>query len=337
MTKVLEVSELNVRVETSSKEAHILRGIDLTVRSGEVCAIVGESGSGKSTLLRALVRLLPDGGTESGTILHDGQNLVSTTNEAVRKFRRESARMIFQDPWGSMHPMRSIGAQLAESLRTANPQISRRETKERSLQVLESVGVTDGEARLRGYPHQLSGGQLQRIMIAMALLAEPTLLLCDEPTTALDVTTQATILDLLRELASSQGIAVLIATHDLQIIRDIADRVVVMYAGKIVEVGETRQVLETPRHPYTHALLRAAPSVDVNTPLRPIDGMSPTPFDEHLGCPFAPRCAYAEEQCFTTIPELRVVERETGREAACLLTEGYDDARSLHGAGVASE
>lgn len=241
----------------------------------------------------------------------------------MRELRARRARLVFQDPWKALHPMHSIGRQLVESARSADPKLSKKAARDLAGEMLGKVGIPDPRARLAAYPHEVSGGQLQRIVIAMALVASPSLLFCDEPTTALDVTTQAQILDLIRELNRDLGISVVIASHDLDVIADVTDRLVVMYAGAVVEEGPTAQVLSSPRHPYTWSLLRAAPGGQSGERLHAIEGRPPAPTESITGCSFAPRCSSAGDVCRDTGPGLRTVSLGPPRRSACLLVEGY--------------
>ncbi|GLY29640.1 ABC transporter ATP-binding protein [Kineosporia sp. NBRC 101731] len=312
----LRLDDVRVELSGSSGRAQILRGVSFEVPRGQIVALAGESGSGKSTAMLAAVRLLPWGAGVTGTIECDGQDVRALSSRQLRQFRARTARVIFQDPWSSLHPMRSVGQQLVESARSADPSLPKVTARALAMETLHRVGIPDPEARMDAYPHQISGGQLQRVMIAMALVARPSVLLCDEPTTALDVTTQAQILDLLRDLNRSEGITVLIATHDLDVISGIADRLVVMYAGRVVEDGPAQQVLSAPQHLYTWSLLQAAPAHQHESRLRPIEGRPPRSDENLPGCAFAPRCPAARDDCTTAQPGLELVA--TGHRSACL-------------------
>ncbi len=294
-----------------------LRGIDLHAGGGEIVALAGESGSGKSTLLRSILGLMAPGFSLAGEVHFDGEEVTALPPEELRRFRAGTARMVFQDPLAAFHPLKTLGHQMVESARSAMPTLDRREAAARSQEALASVGVTDPAARMKSYPHQVSGGQLQRCMIAMALVARPTMLLCDEPTTALDVTTQAAVLEILRSLAKDDGLLVLIATHDLDVIQDIADRVVVMYAGEVVEVGRVEDVLHAPRHPYTRALLGASVRGRSRERLNAIPGMAPGAADVFPGCSFVGRCPVETPECGQRHPDLVAVGE--GQSARCLL------------------
>lgn len=321
----LRLEDLRVELTGSSGRLPVLRGVSFEVPRGQIVALAGESGSGKSTAMLAAVRLLPWGAGVSGRIECDGTDVRALSDRQLRRFRARSARVIFQDPWSSMHPMHPIGRQLVESARSADPALSPAAARQLAIATLTRVGIPDPAARMRVYPHQVSGGQLQRVMIAMALVARPSLLLCDEPTTALDVTTQAQILELLRTLNRDEGITVLIATHDLDVIAGIADRLVVMYGGRVVEDGPAQDVLTAPRHLYTWALLQAAPAHQHDSRLRPIEGRPPRLDEDLPGCAFAPRCPGPRPACTEVLPELKTVAAD--HRSACLPVQ-----QSLRGA-----
>lgn len=315
----LQVRDLQVWVG----DAHILRGVTFDVDPGEVVALAGESGSGKSTAILAVPRLLPGGSRVSGTVRYGSLDLATLDRRQLRQFRASAARIVFQDPWSTLHPLQTIGSQLSESARSADPSLNRRAARELAGETLQQVGIPDAAARLRAYPHEVSGGQLQRIVIAMALVAAPALMLCDEPTTALDVTTQAQILELLSELNRDRGISIVLATHDLEVIADIADRLVVMYGGRVMEQGPTEDVLQRPGHPYTSALLQAAPGYDPGARLRPIQGRPPSATSQASGCAFASRCEHATDVCTVIDPLLRPLAHHERHASACLRIEGY--------------
>jgi oligopeptide/dipeptide ABC transporter ATP-binding protein len=306
---------VNVHVETEIGRVQILHDVNIDVPAGSVVALAGESGSGKSTAMLAALKLLPGGVSVDGNVrVHDSDVLVLSPKD-LRAFRATQARVIFQDPWSSLHPMHSLGAQLIESARTSDPTITKQKARERALAMLKRVGIPDPAARMKSYPHQISGGQLQRIAIAMALVASPKVLFCDEPTTALDVTTQQQILDLLQDLRESMGLTIIIATHDLDVIRGFADHLTIMYGGTVVESGSVADVLENPRHPYTWALLQADPKRSVGSRLSPLEGRPPSPDERPPGCSFAPRCSSAAEVCQRVEPVLRAVNG--GGKSAC--------------------
>ncbi|WP_158642227.1 ABC transporter ATP-binding protein [Actinomadura sp. WAC 06369] len=321
-TPALGMRDVSVSLPGARGDLRILRGVTFTVGRGEIVAVAGESGSGKSTSILAALRLLPPGARVTGSIECAGGDVLAMPRRELRRLRARRARIIFQDPWRALHPMKRIGAQLVESARTADPGLSAADARELAERTLERVGIPEPAARMRSHPHEISGGQAQRIVIAMALVARPDVLFCDEPTTALDVTTQAQVLELLRDLNREFGISVVIATHDLEVIADIAGRIVVMYAGQVVEEGPTAQVLAEPRHPYTYSLLRAAPGLAGDGRLQAIAGRPPAPSDEPPGCAFADRCPGVHDACTTVRPEPREVR--PGRMVACIRAEGYE-------------
>ncbi|MBE1536561.1 ABC transporter ATP-binding protein [Actinomadura algeriensis] len=317
----LGLRDVRVTLPSAQGDLRILRGVSFSVARGEIVAVAGESGSGKSTSILAALRLLPAGARVDGSIECAGADVLGMGGRELRRLRARGARLIFQDPWRALHPMKRIGAQLVESARTADPDLSRAKARALAEETLGRVGIPDPASRMRSHPHEISGGQAQRIVIAMALVARPAVLLCDEPTTALDVTTQAQILELLRDLNRELGLSIVIATHDLDVIADIADRLVVMYAGEVVESGPTAEMLARPRHPYTYALLRAAPGLAGGGRLHAIAGRPPSPAERPAGCAFAARCPSVHDRCATVRPEPREVL--PGRTVACLRAEGY--------------
>jgi oligopeptide/dipeptide ABC transporter ATP-binding protein len=313
----LSMRGVNVFLPTAKGELQILRDIDFEVPRGTVVALAGESGSGKSTAMLTALRLLPWGARVEGEITAEGVRIDTLESAELRRFRATRARVIFQDPWSSLHAMHSIGAQLVESARSADPSLTKDQARALAEETLLKVGIADPMARMKSFPHQVSGGQLQRIVIAMALVASPTLLLCDEPTTALDVTTQEQILELLRELKESLGLTIVIATHDLDVIDGLADQLVVMYGGTIVEQGPVKTVLSAPQHPYTWAMLQAAPDRNTHERLRPIEGRPPALDDLPAGCAFAPRCTSAADICRAITPQLVDLDGSGDHSTAC--------------------
>jgi oligopeptide/dipeptide ABC transporter ATP-binding protein len=303
-TPFLEVRDLTVSVARGDERFVAVDHISFSVSAGDAFGIVGESGSGKSLTLRAIMALLPGSARlEGGTILLDGEELAATGHEA-RADRRGRVAMVFQDPLSALNPVRKIGQQVAEVPRHVLGR-SRRESHERAIELLGLVGIPDPVRRAESYPHQLSGGMRQRVAIAMALGAEPSLLLCDEPTTALDVTVQAQVLDLIDKLRVELGLAVLFVSHDLGVVRELCREVAVMYTGRLVEKGPTAELLQRPHHPYTLGLLRAV--VDLDDPvgvLRPIGGTLPDPLHLPTGCAFHPRCPLATQECSQSEPPL---------------------------------
>jgi oligopeptide/dipeptide ABC transporter ATP-binding protein len=306
MTEVplLEVDGLTVRLPVEGAQRAVLRDVSLTVRAGEAVGLVGESGSGKSMTARAIDRLLPRGALVDGQVRYRGRDVSGLTGQELRAFRTRVA-MIFQDPRAHVNPVRRIGDFMTEALRT-NLRMPAAEARQRAVDMLAQVGIEDGAKRLRQYPHELSGGMLQRVMIASALLTEPQLLLADEPTTALDVTTQAEVMAILDDLRREFGLAMLFITHDLELAAAICDRTIVMYAGQVVEVRSSVLLHDDPLHPYTAALAAARPDIARTAarlraiPGRPLSAFE-APADE---CAFAPRCPHSGDACRAGVPEL---------------------------------
>jgi oligopeptide/dipeptide ABC transporter ATP-binding protein len=305
---LLDVDGLTVRLPVDGAQQAVLRDVSLTVRAGEAVGLVGESGSGKSMTARAIDRLLPKGARVEGQIRFHGQDVSELAGSNLRAFRTKVA-MIFQDPRAHVNPVRRIGDFMTEAMRT-NLNAPAAYAHLRAVDVLAQVGIEDGERRLRQYPHELSGGMLQRVMIATALLTDPQLLLADEPTTALDVTTQAEVMAILDELRRGYGMAMLFITHDLELAAAICDRTVVMYAGQVVEVRSSDLLHDDPLHPYTAALTAARPDIARTAArLRAIPGRPLSAFEAPAGeCAFAPRCPHASEACRTGVPGLTAVD-----------------------------
>ena len=316
MSALLQVEELRVRLPTPRGAVTIVDGVDYLVDEGRVLGVAGESGSGKTISVLALMQLLPPGAEIGGRALYRGDDLFALRGGALRKLRGNDLAMVFQDPMTSLHPMLSIGKQLTEHVRR-HERVSRGGAERRALELLDEVRIPDPEKALHSFPHQFSGGMRQRIAIAIALACRPTLLIADEPTTALDVTVQAGILRLLDRLRKDTGLGVILITHDLGVMSSIADDLSVFYAGRIVESGPTQAVIGSPRHPYTRALLEALPrGAGANeTPLVPIEGTPPTPNVRPAGCAFHPRCSFATPECAVAVPALASVEER--RLLAC--------------------
>lgn len=321
---LLSVDELKVEFSTSAGVVRALDGVSFDVRAGETVAILGESGSGKSVTAQAIMALLPQpaGSIVGGQILYRGLDLASQPTSKVRELCATEISMIFQDPLSSLNPVFRIGWQIAEIFRRRRG-VPKQEAWKKSVELLKRVGIPDAETRIRDYPHQFSGGQRQRIMIAMAIALEPKLLIADEPTTALDVTVQKQVMNLLADLQSETGMGMVIITHDLGVVADVADRAAIMYAGRVVETGEIRDVYDYPAHPYTQGLLKSIPSnVSRGERLTPIVGAPPNLLALPSGCSFHPRCPFATELCRTTEPELREpIGWPPGHAAACHRTE----------------
>ena len=318
MAKLLEVSDL--RVEFNSRQGHVkaVRGLSYSLEEGQAMALVGESGSGKSVSALALLNLLPRKTSKitAGSIKFRGQELVGLSEKEMRKLRGGSIAMIFQDPLTSLNPVLTISQQIVEQLEE-HGKAKGKQARQRAIELLDLVGIPAPDQRVEQYPHQLSGGMRQRAMIAMALSCEPALLLADEPTTALDVTIQAQILELLAKLQKELKMSLVLITHDLGVVAGFTEKLTVMYAGSAVEQGFTAEVLAAPSHPYTVGLLRSIPRLDRprEGALMPIPGMPPDMTKVSAGCPFQPRCESATEKCVSNIPLLTQVM--TNREAAC--------------------
>jgi oligopeptide/dipeptide ABC transporter ATP-binding protein len=312
---LLDVDHVNVKLRVEGSSRYVLRDVSLRIGPGEAVGLVGESGSGKSMTARAIGRLLPAGAAAEGTIRFQGRDVAALAGSDLRRYRSQVA-MIFQDPRAHINPVRRIGDFMTEALRT-NLGVRPAEAARRAVEMLAQVGIEDGERRLRQYPHQLSGGLLQRVMIAAALLTGPRLLLADEPTTALDVTTQAEVMAILDDLRRELHLGMLFITHDLELAAAICDRTAVMYAGQVVEVRGSARLHDDPLHPYTAALAAARPDITRAAPrLRAIPGRPLSAFEAPDGqCAFAPRCAYAQDACRETAPEMADLD---GGRSRCL-------------------
>jgi oligopeptide/dipeptide ABC transporter ATP-binding protein len=296
---LLSVRDLSVEFQTPDGPVTVVSGVDLAIHEGEVLGLVGESGSGKSVTSSAIMRLIPTppGRITSGSVRLSGRELTTLSFEQMRKLRGNDIAMVFQDPMSSLDPAFTVGFQLIEALRF-HRSMSKAAARSRALALLDMVGIPEPELRLDDYPHQMSGGMRQRVLIAIALINDPRLLIADEPTTALDVTVQAQIIELLKSLQTGLGMGMLFVTHDMGVIANIADRVAVMYAGQVVETGPVDELFENPRHPYTKALLEAIPQVTGGDErLASIPGVVPTPDAFPAACRFADRCSYATDEC----------------------------------------
>ena len=335
MTDVLvNIEKLKISFFTYAGEVQAVRGISYKVKKGEVLGIVGESGSGKSVSSYSLLGMVPfPGKILEGKVEFAGQDLRALREKELENLRGKEISMIFQDPMTSLNPVYTIGKQIGETLHRHCPEMSREKRKERSLELLQLVGINQAEKRLKQYPHELSGGMRQRVMIAMALCLNPQLLIADEPTTALDVTIQAQILELLRELKEKTGMAIIFITHDLGVVSEICDRISVMYGGVIVESGSVDQIFYEAQHPYTWGLLKSIPSLSNETErLIPIPGSPIDLINPPKGCPFAPRCEHCMQCCLKRMPpELPVSE---GHHVSCWLSMiqlSKERQGSLHG------
>ncbi len=318
MPKLLEVKNLKTQFFTQDGVVHAVNGISYTVDKGETVAIVGESGSGKSVGVMSLIRLIPQppGKIVDGEVLFDGQDLIKLSEDELREIRGNRIAMIFQDPMTSLNPVLTIGRQITEALEL-HLHMNKEQARRRAVQLLEMVGIPGAESRLDDYPHQFSGGMRQRVMIAMGLSCDPQLLIADEPTTALDVTIQAQIVDLVRRLQEDLGMAIIWITHDLGVVAGMAKRVLVMYSGFIVEESDVNSIYAQPRHPYTLGLLRSIPRLDLGRQKRliPIEGLPPDLLEPPNHCPFAPRCQFVFDKCWQENPPL--MEVGFNHRAAC--------------------
>jgi oligopeptide transport system ATP-binding protein len=322
---LLEVEDLRVEFSTRRGIVHAVNGISFAINPGETLGIVGESGCGKSVTSLAILGLLAGNGrVRSGRALFEGRDLIKLKDRTLRGIRGREIAMIFQDPMTSLNPVLTIGRQIRETLET-HFDMNRKEAEARAAELIDRVGIPSAKARLRDYPHQFSGGMRQRAMIAMALACEPKLMIADEPTTALDVTIQAQILDLLRELVAEENAALILITHDLGVVAGMCERVNVMYAGMFMETGSAEQLFGAPRHPYTLGLLQSVPRLDLGrrARLHPIEGSPPNMLRAPAACPFQPRCRYEVDLSSREVPQL--VEIEPGHKVACFNPVAVDE------------
>ena len=319
---LLDIADLTVEFGTPGRAVKAVDGVSFKIDAGSSVGVVGESGSGKSVTALAILRLIPEppGRISAGHIQFDGTDLLTLSRDRMPDIRGSQIAMIFQEPMSSLNPVMTIGDQIGEVL-YLHEKLSRRERRNRVIAALASVGIPAPEERIGAFPHQFSGGMRQRVMIAMALACNPKLLIADEPTTALDVTVQAQVLALIRRLRAEMSTAVLFVSHDFGVIAEIAERVVVMYAGKVVEVGEVREIFRHPAHPYTQALLQSIPRVDDERErLFQIPGSVPSPAARHAGCPFVSRCPARMAVCAQQMPPMIMLA--PSHQAACWLNEG---------------
>jgi oligopeptide/dipeptide ABC transporter ATP-binding protein len=322
MSHLLEVRNLRTHFPTRAGLVRAVDGVSFYVDGGELLGLVGESGCGKSITALSIMRLIaPPGKIVGGEIIFDGKNLLALSEEEMRQIRGDDVAMIFQDPMTSLNPVFTVGEQIAEALRL-HRKLSRKEARAAAIEAMREVAIPDPARRADDYPHQLSGGMRQRVMIAMALACNPKLLIADEPTTALDATIQAQILELLDELRKTRELAVLLITHDLGVVAEVADRVAVMYTGRIVEESPVEELFARPRHPYTEGLLRSVPKLTAEyvakkSRLETIEGVVPSPTDLPPGCHFAPRCQYRLPRC--TEEEIPLYDLECGVKVRCVL------------------
>jgi oligopeptide transport system ATP-binding protein len=325
---LLEVKDLGVRfTRRDASPVDAVQGVSFTLEKGKTLGIVGESGSGKSQTVMALLGLLPGNGKSSGEALYGGRNLLTLTARELNQIRGDRIGMVFQDPMTSLNPFLTVERQMTEALQMHRG-VSRREARQKAIEALQRVWIPDAARRIDRYPHEFSGGMRQRVTIATALLTEPEILIADEPTTALDVTVQAQIIELLRELNRDLGTAIILITHDMGVVAGLADDVMVMYAGRTVERASAEALFAQPTHPYTRGLLDALPRLDddgahdIDAPLRTIAGNPPAPGESIAGCAFAPRCALAEDRCRSTRPELEAIVGVPDGWRACLRPVG---------------
>lgn len=336
MATILDVHNLVTRFYTEDGVVHAVNGISYTLDEGESMAIVGESGSGKSVGVMSIMGLIPSppGKVEGGEVLYNGRDLLKLTPEELRQLRGSDIAMIFQDPMTSLNPVLTVGLQMTESLEL-HLNMSNAQAKERAVEMLQLVGIPNAADRLEDYPHQFSGGQRQRLMIAMALSCNPSILIADEPTTALDVTIQAQIIELVQRLQQELGMAIIWITHDLGVVAGMVEKLAVMYAGFIVEYGSVHNLYNHTSHPYTLGLLNSIPKVDAKerTRLTSIEGLPPDLLNEPVRCPFAPRCSFAVERCWVENPPL--IEVAPAHSSACWEWERVRSQSKL-GIGVAA-
>jgi oligopeptide/dipeptide ABC transporter ATP-binding protein len=319
---LLEVKDLRTYFQTRAELVRAVDGVSLYLNQGELLGLVGESGCGKSITALSIMRLIaPPGKIVGGDIIFDGKNLLELSEAEMREIRGDDIAMIFQDPMTSLNPVFTVGEQIAEALRL-HRKLSRKAARAAAIEAMREVAIPDPARRIDDYPHQLSGGMRQRVMIAMALACDPKLLIADEPTTALDVTIQAQILELLDDLGKSRDLAVLLITHDLGVVAEVADRVAVMYTGRIVEESPVQELFARPKHPYTEGLLRSVPKltleeVEKKTRLETIEGVVPRPTDLPPGCHFEPRCHYRMPRCREH--DIPLYDLEGGVKVRCVL------------------
>ncbi len=331
MAKLLEVDNLTTHFETQDGVVKAVDGISYSLEEGEIVGIVGESGCGKSVHALSIMRLVasPPGKIVAGKVLFEGEDLLGISMARMRSVRGNRIGMIFQEPMTSLNPVLSIGRQLTETLEL-HMSMTRQQALTRAAELLAMVGIPDPERRLKDYPHQLSGGMRQRVMIAMAISCSPRLMIADEPTTALDVTIQAQVLELMRSLALELGMSLIVITHNLGVVARYANRVIVMYAGNIVETSTAEEIYHNPRHPYTLGLLKSVPRLDEPTgeKLDPIEGLPPDLIDLPEACAFAPRCRFAIDRCLKESPTLMDVGEEAAHQSACFRAAELNEVAS---------
>ena len=316
--ELLKIEDLEIRYETDDGIVYALNGVSLHVNEGETLGLVGETGAGKTTLAKGILRLIqtPPGKIVNGKVYFEGKNVLAMSDHDLHQVRGNAISMVFQDPMTSLNPVMTVGEQIEEVIAVHNNSLSKEEIRERAIAMLKRVGISAD--RIDEYPHQFSGGMKQRVIIAIALACNPKLLLADEPTTALDVTIQAQVLDMIRKLKTEMNTAMILISHDLGVVAQTCDRVAIIYAGRIVETGNLRDIYKNPKHPYTIGLLDSIPSLTKDAKrLKPIKGLMPDPTDLPPGCPFAPRCNYATAACSEAVPDL--ADRGNGHLVRCIM------------------
>ena len=316
--ELLRIEDLEIRYETDDGVVYALNGVSLHVKEGETLGLVGETGAGKTTLAKGILRLIqtPPGRIVNGKVYFDGKDILAMSDHDLHEVRGNAISMVFQDPMTSLNPVMTVGEQIEEVIAVHNSNLSKEEIRERAIAMLKRVGISAD--RIDEYPHQFSGGMKQRVIIAIALACNPKLLLADEPTTALDVTIQAQVLDMIRKLKTEMNTAMILISHDLGVVAQTCDRVAIIYAGRIVETGNLRDIYKNPKHPYTIGLLDSIPSLTKDAKrLKPIKGLMPDPTALPPGCPFAPRCNYATAACSEAVPEL--ADRGNGHLVRCIM------------------
>lgn len=319
--ELLRIENLEIRYETDDGVVKALNDVSLYVNEGETLGLVGETGAGKTTLAKGILRLIqtPPGHIVGGKVFYDGKDVLSMTEQEMHQIRGNAISMVFQDPMTSLNPVMTVGEQIEEVIAVHNPDIGKEEIRARAIAMLGRVGISAD--RIDEYPHQFSGGMKQRVIIAIALACNPKLLLADEPTTALDVTIQAQVLEMIRKLKNEMNTAMILISHDLGVVAQTCDRVAIIYAGRIVETGNLYDIFKNPQHPYTVGLLDSIPSLTKETKrLNPIKGLMPDPTNLPSGCPFAPRCNYASSECSAAVPEFE--ESGSGHFVRCIRKEG---------------
>lgn len=318
---LLKIKDLKTNFYIKNNKIEAVRGVNIEIKSGEILGIVGESGSGKSVLMKSVMRILPPNAQiDSGEVYFNDNNILKLSAKDMRKIKGKEIAMIFQDPMTALNPLKKIGDHIIEVL-VRHKRINKRDARKVAIDVLKDVGIPMPEKRIDQYPHEFSGGMRQRVLIAMALACNPKLLIADEPTTALDVTIQAQILELLKSLKTKNNMSIILITHDLGVVASLCNRIAVMYGGLIMEEGTTEEIFYSSKHPYTKALLNSIPKVqdDEKARLNPIKGSAPSLLNPPTGCPFAERCEFAKSECFNKIPEYSSFSKT--HRSMCLLAK----------------